>query len=184
MNHRVFEQTALPHIPVLRTYALHLTLNSENAKDLLQETYLKAYKFWGNFEKGTNVKAWLYCIMRNSYINLYRKETRGPKKIEYQEHHLPYSTTQETSFDHKHLPEKNYDEIFGDEIARSIESLKDSFRNIVLLSDVEGLTYKEIAKVIDCPVGTVRSRLYRGRSQLRKKLSKYAKKNGYILREP
>ncbi len=183
MNQRIFEKTALPHMTILHAYALHLTMNSEHAKDLLQETYLKAYRFWGNFEKGTNIKAWLYCIMKNSYINFYRKEIKEPKKVEYQEYHLPYSTTQEASFDKKHLPEKTYDEIFGDEIARSIESLKDSFKNIILLSDVEGLTYKEIAKVIDCPVGTVRSRLYRGRSQLRKKLFKYAKKNGYILQE-
>jgi RNA polymerase sigma-70 factor, ECF subfamily len=183
MNHRIFEQAALPHMAILRAYAFHLTMNSEHAKDLLQDTYLKAYRFWGNFEKGTNIKSWLYCIMKNSYINLYRKEIKEPKKVEYQDYHLPYSTTQEISFDQKHLPEKTYNEIFGDEIARSIESLKDSFRNILILSDVEGHTYEEIANIVDCPVGTVRSRLYRGRSQLRKKLFNYAKKNGYILQE-
>jgi RNA polymerase sigma-70 factor (ECF subfamily) len=155
-------------------------MNSDNAKDLLQETYLKAYRFWGNFEKGTNVKAWLYCIMKNSYINLYRKDIKEPKKVEYQEHHLPYNAAQETLLDQKYLLKKTYSEIFGDEIKRSIESLKDSFRNILLLSDVEGLTYKEIAKVIDCPIGTVRSRLFRGRRQLRGKLFNYARDNGYI----
>ena len=183
MNHRIFEQTALPHMTILHAYALRLTMNSDHAKDLLQDTYLKAYRFWGNFEKGTNIKAWLYCIMKNSYINLYRKEIKEPKKVEYQEHHLPYSTPQETSFDQKQIPEKTYNEIFGDEITRSIESLKDSFRKIFILSDVEGFTYKEIAKVIDCPIGTVRSRLYRSRKHLRKRLFNYAKENGYILRE-
>jgi RNA polymerase sigma-70 factor (ECF subfamily) len=171
-EHNNFEQTALPHTTILHAYALHLTMNSEHAKDLLQDTYLKAYRFWDNYEKGTNIKAWLYCIMKNSYINLYRKEIKEPKKVEYQEHHLPYSTKQETSFDQKHLLEKTYDEIFSDEITRSMESLKDSFRNILVLSDIEGLTYKEITKIVGCPIGTVRSRLYRGRSQLRKKLFK------------
>ena len=171
MNHKIFEQTALPHMTILHTYALHLTMNSENAKDLLQETYLKAYRFWGNYENGTNIKAWLYCIMKNSYINLYRKETREPKKIEYQEYHLPHNTTQETSFPHKHTLEKPYDEIFGDEITRSLESLNDSFRNIIILSDIEGLSYEEIATMVHCPIGTVRSRLHRGRKLLKKKLS-------------
>ncbi len=183
MNHRIFEQTALPHMTVLHNYALHLTLNPDNAKDLLQETYLKAFKFWSNFENGTNIKAWLYCIMKNSYINLYRKGIREPKKVEYQEHHLPYNPVQAMSFGKEHLPKKKYDEIFDDEITRSIESLKDTFRDMLILSDVEGLTYEEIAKVTHCPMGTVRSRLYRGRSLLRKKLLNYAKKNGYILEE-
>jgi RNA polymerase sigma factor, sigma-70 family len=181
MNHKIFEQTALPHITILHTYALHLTMNSENAKDLLQDTYLKAYRFWGNFEKGTNVKAWLYCIMKNSYINRYRKEKKEPKNVQYEECNLPHNTIQETSFGQKYLLEKPYDEIFEDEIARSIDSLKDSFRNIIILSDIEGHTYKEIANIVDCPIGTVRSRLYRSRKQLRKKLFNYAKENGYIL---
>jgi DNA-directed RNA polymerase specialized sigma24 family protein len=80
MNHRIFERTALPHMTNLHTYAFHLAMDSDNAKDLLQETYLKAFRFWGNFEKGTNIKAWLYCIMKNSYINLYKKEIKEPKR--------------------------------------------------------------------------------------------------------
>ena len=184
MKHRIFEQTALPHMTILHAYALHLTLNSDHAKDLLQDTYIKAFRFWDNFETGTNVKAWLFCIMKNSYINLYRKEIKEPKKVEYQEHHLPYSTTQEVSFDQNYLPEKACDQIFGDEITRSIESLKNSFRDVLILSDVEGCTYEEIANIVGCPIGTVRSRLYRGRSQLKKKLFNYARNNRYILQEP
>jgi RNA polymerase sigma-70 factor, ECF subfamily len=183
MNHRIFEQTALQHKSIMHAYALHLTMNSENAKDLLQETYLKAYRFWDNCDTGENIKAWLYCIMKNSYINLYRKEKNEPKKIQYEEWHLPYNAIQETSFGQKHFPETTSDEIFGDEIARSIESLKGSFRNIVILSDVEGHTYEEIATIVGCPIGTVRSRLHRSRNQLRKKLFKYAKNNRYILQE-
>ena len=183
-DHRGFEDIALQHMTTLHAYALHLTMNSNNAKDLLQDTYLKAYKFWSHFEQGTNIKAWLYRIMKNSYINFYRKEIREPQKIEYQEYHLPCNTKQDGSAGQKHLLEKPYNEIFGDEIADSIESLNGLFRDILILSDVEGLTYKEIADIVDCPIGTVRSRLNRGRKQLRKQLFTYAQKNGYIHQEP
>ncbi len=184
MNHKIFEQTALPHMSILHSYAFRLTMNSENAKDLLQETYLKAYRFWDNFEEGSNIKAWLYCIMKNAYINLYRKEVKEPKKVEYQEYHLPYNATQEPSSNHKYLLKKNYNEIFDDEITRSLESLNGSFRDILILSDVEGLTYAEIAKIVHCPIGTVRSRLHRSRKVLQKKLFTYAKDNRHILQEP
>jgi RNA polymerase sigma-70 factor (ECF subfamily) len=180
VNHYNFEQTALPHRTLLYSYAFCITRNSDDANDLLQETFLKAYRFWNNFEAGTNVKAWLYRIMKNSYINYYRKEVREPKKVEYKEYHLPYNTTQETSFAHKHMVEKSYDEIFGDEIARSLGSLNDSFRDILVLRDVEGISYEEIANTVNCPIGTVRSRLHRGRKLLKKKLFHYAQKNGYI----
>ena len=181
-NHKIFEQTTLPHITYLHAYALRLTMNSENAKDLLQDTYFKAYRFWCNYEKGTSIKSWLYCIMKNSYINVYRKEIREPKKVEYQEYHLPYNTTQETYFDQKHLLKNNYNDIFGDEIACSLKSLNDSLRDVIVLSDVEGLSNQEIADTIDCPIGTVRSRLWRGRKQLRTKLLHYARENGYIFK--
>jgi len=180
VNHNNFEQTTLPHKTLLYNYAFYITKNSDDADDLLQETFLKAYRFWHNFESGTNVKAWLYQIMKNSYINYYRKETRQPKKVEYNENHLPYNTIQETPDTHTHVVEKSYDELFGDEIAHSLESLNTSFRNILILSDVEGLSYKEIADIVDCPIGTVRSRLHRSRTLLRKKLFYYAKKNGYV----
>jgi RNA polymerase sigma-70 factor (ECF subfamily) len=162
VNHNNFVQTTLPHKALLYNYAFYITRNSDDANDLLQETFLKAYRFWNNFENGTNVKAWLYRIMKNSYINFYRKETKEPKKVEYKEYHLPYNTIQETSLDHKHVLEKTYGEIFGGEIARSIESLKDNYRNILVLSDIGELSYKEIADIVDCPMGTVRSRLHRG----------------------
>jgi RNA polymerase sigma-70 factor, ECF subfamily len=183
VNYNNFEQTTLPHRTLLYNYAFYITRNSDDANDLLQETFLKAFRFWHNFENGTNVKAWLYRIMKNSYINYYRKETREPKKVEYKEYHLPYDTIQETSFAHKHVLNKTYDEIFGDEIARSLQSLNDSFRDIIVLSDIEGLSYEEIANTIDCPIGTVRSRLHRGRKLLRKKLFAYAKANGYISKD-
>jgi RNA polymerase sigma-70 factor (ECF subfamily) len=182
MKYQDFEQTAIAQRTLLYNYAIYITKNSEDAKDLLQETYYKAYRFWSHFEQGSNIKAWLFRIMKNSYINLYRKEYKESKKVEYQEHHVPFHTTPELSFDHKDLFGKPYEELFGDEIARSIESLTDAFKTVILLSDVQELTYEEIAKIIDCPLGTVRSRLFRGRKLLQKKLYSYAKDNRYILK--
>jgi len=183
-NHWSFEKTALPHKSLLYNYAFAITRNSDDADDLLQETFFKAYRFWNNFEAGTNIKAWLYRIMKNSYINYYRKEIREPKKVEYKEYHLPYDTLHETPLPLKHLQEKSYDELFGDEITRSLESLNDTFRNIIILSDIDGLSYEEIATMVQCPIGTVRSRLHRGRKLLRNKLSAYAKENGYLSKKP
>lgn len=179
-DHDCFEQTALPHMSALNSYALHLTMNAENAKDLLQDTYLNAFKFWHQFETGSNVKAWLFRIMKNSYINRYRKEQKTPTHIGYEEYHLPNETTHEASLAHNHAPALSYHEVFGDEIVRSIESMNDMFSNVILLGDVEGLSYKEIAHAVDCPIGTVRSRLHRGRKALKKKLFKYARDNGYV----
>jgi len=182
-DHGNFEQTAIPHMPRLHSYALKLTMNSEDAKDLLQETYLKAYRFWNKFEEGTNIKAWLYRIMKNSFINQYRVKANEPKKIEYDEAHFFYDTPHHQLFDPKDQKGKSFDEIFGDEIMQSIESLPYTFRMVVLLSDVEELTYAEIAKKISCPVGTVRSRLHRGRKILQQQLFHFATANGYVVRK-
>jgi RNA polymerase sigma-70 factor (ECF subfamily) len=157
-------------------------MNSENAKDLLQDTYLRAYRFWGHFEKGTNINAWLYRIMKNSFINRYRKERKTPKQVCYEEHHLPCNATQEPSLAHNHMQKKAYNEVFGDEILSSIESIHEKFRNVIVLGDVEGLSYEEIAATVDCPIGTVRSRLHRGRKLLKKRLFAYARDNGYVPR--
>lgn len=182
-DHWDFEHTAVPYMPRLHNYALKLTMNSEDAKDLTQETYLKAYRFWDTFEEGTNVKAWLYQIMKNSYINQYRIKIKEPNKIEYDEAHFYYDTPQHQSFDFKDQKVEPVDKLFGDEIARSIKSLPSIFRTIVLLSDVEELTYAEIAKRVACPVGTVRSRLHRGRKILQKQLVNFATINGYVSRK-
>jgi RNA polymerase sigma-70 factor (ECF subfamily) len=175
-----FEQTALPHMNVLRNYALHLTLDSQNADDLLQDTYLKAYRFWGRFEKGSNIKAWLCRIMKNSYINRYRKGKHTPTQICYEECHSPHNMTPEVLYTHQPAVEKSCEEVFGDEIIRSIESMNDMFGRIIMLADVHGLSYEEIAKSVGCPMGTVRSRLHRARKILKKKLFTYARSNGFI----
>jgi len=180
--HMDFEQTALPQMPLLHNYALHLTMNSENAKDLLQETFLKAYRFWDKFEKGTDVRAWLYRIMKNSYINVYRKKVKEPKNLEFDENKYFQRKDFQGVPNRRYFSGESYFEIFGDEIAQSIESLPNTFKEIVLLSDVEDFSYSEIAALIDCPVGTVRSRLHRGRKQLKRSLSHYAMEHGYALK--
>jgi RNA polymerase sigma-70 factor (ECF subfamily) len=178
-----FEQVAIPQRPFLYNYALHLTMDSEDAKDLVQDTLLKAYRFWDKFEKGTNIKGWLYQIMKNSYINLYRKKTKEPHKVEYDENKYNYTPFRKNSLDLASLVEKTYDQAFGDEVASSLDSLPDIFKNVVLLCDVEDFTYAEIAEMTDCPVGTVRSRLHRGRKHLQKGLYDYALTHGYALKE-
>jgi RNA polymerase sigma-70 factor (ECF subfamily) len=176
-----FEEAAVPYMTVLRNRAMYLTMNSDDAKDLLQETYLKAYRFWDKFEKGTNVKAWLYEIMKNSYINHYRKKTKEPKSVEFDEsliHHLrPKNPSAELRLVEGRAPH----DMFEDEIALSLESLPSDYRTVVILSDVEDFTYEEIADVIAVPLGTVRSRLHRGRRLLRERLQNYASSNRYLL---
>jgi RNA polymerase sigma-70 factor (ECF subfamily) len=183
MNHQSFEQSALPHMGLLRYYALHLTMDSDDANDLLQETYLKAYRFWGHFEQGTNIRAWLHSIMRNSHINQYRKESKGPRVQRFEEYHLPTGVTKEVLHSRDQKLDKSYDQAFGDEVLTSLDSLKNTFRDVVFLGDIEGCTYEEIAKALGCPMGTVRSRLHRGRKILRKKLFAYARANGYVSQD-
>jgi RNA polymerase sigma-70 factor (ECF subfamily) len=182
-DHHGFEKTAIPHMAPLRFYAFHLTANSEDAKDLLQDTFLKAYRFWNTFEQGTNVKSWLYQIMKNSYINTYRSKIKESNNIEYDENRFCHKTIQDGSFDLTNHRKKDCGDMFGDEIAQSIDSLPGAFKSVVILSDVEELSYSEIAQAVDCPVGTVRSRLHRARRVLQKQLANYAQVNGYVLRK-
>jgi RNA polymerase sigma-70 factor, ECF subfamily len=175
-----FERSAIPQMNMLHNYALHLTMNSENARDLLQETYLKAYRFWNKYELGTNVKGWLCQIMKNSYINIYRKKSKEPRSIEYDENYCSPRMNQSLQFQPNNLKSKYYTDLFVDDIVLAINSLPETFRIIVLLKDVDDLSYEEIALTINCPIGTVRSRLHRGRKHLQKRLINYVRNNNYI----
>ena len=170
----------MPHMDILYNYALRMTGSADDAKDLVQETFLKAFRFWDKYEKGTNIRAWLFRIMKNSYINRYRKETKEPDTVDYAEIQNFYNTIRSESSDQNDLQEKIFDGLLEDDVARAIESLPEDFRTVVILSDIEGLSYEEIAEFVDCPVGTVRSRLNRGSKMLRVNLFGYAKKNGYL----
>lgn len=165
---------------VLYNFALRTTGNQDDARDLLQETYLKAYRFWEKYEKGTNIRAWLFRIMKNSYINRYRKETKEPDKVDYEEIENFYNLIRAESTDPNDLQEKLFGSLLGDEVSKALESLPDDFRTVVILSDIEGLTYEEIAEFVECPIGTVRSRLHRGRKLLQARLYEYAKRQGMI----
>jgi RNA polymerase sigma-70 factor, ECF subfamily len=175
-----FLAEAVPHMNFIYSFARHLTGNADDADDLVQDTYLKAYRFWEKYEKGTNIRAWLYRIMKNSYINRYRKEVKEPDLVDFDEIQEYYTRFKETSNDEQDLEKKIFGGILDDDVAQALDSLPTDFKTIVILCDIEGLSYEEIAEFVDIPVGTVRSRLHRGRKILQTKLFNYAKQKGYI----
>jgi RNA polymerase sigma-70 factor (ECF subfamily) len=178
-----FEREAVPHMELLYNYALRLTANADDASDLLQETFMKAYRFWDKYEIGTNIRAWLFRIMKNSYINRYRRETKTPETVDYEDVQNFYTLIKSDAVDANDLQEKIFGGLLDDDITRALESLPEDFRTVVILCDIEGLTYEEIAEFVNCPIGTVRSRLHRGRKMLRAKLFDYAKKRGFVTHE-
>jgi RNA polymerase sigma-70 factor (ECF subfamily) len=157
-----------------------MTGDSDDANDLVQDTYLKAFRFFDKFERGTNSKAWLFRILKNTFINNYRKKSKEPNKVDYEEVENFYENVKPFSSDSSHLEKEIYDNLLDDEISNAIASLPDDFKTVIILSDIEGFTYDEIADFVDCPVGTVRSRLHRARKMLFAKLYKYANDKGYI----
>ena len=179
-KHTEFVSEAMPHQDILFHYAIRMTGSSDDAHDLVQETYMKAFRFWDKYEKGTNIRAWLFRIMKNTYINRYRKETKEPDSVDYNDIQNFYNLIKGDGADSNDLQEKIYDGMFEDNVARAIESLPEDFRTVVILSDIEGLSYDEIAEFLNCPIGTVRSRLHRGRKMLQVTLRDYAKDHGYI----
>lgn len=179
-KHEEFDAEALPHMDVLYNFALRTTGNEDDARDLLQETFLKAYRFWDKYEKGTNIRAWLFRIMKNSYINRYRKETKEPDKVDYEDIENFYNAIRAEHTDPNDLQAKLFDNLLGDEVAKALETIPEDFRTVVILCDIEGLTYEEIAEFVEVPIGTVRSRLHRGRKLLQAKLLDYAKTQGFL----
>lgn len=182
-RHAEFEAEAMPHMDLLYNFALRTTGDPDDAKDLLQETFLKAYRFWDKYEKGTNIRAWLFRIMKNSYINRYRKETREPDKVDYEDVENFYDSIRDDSKETSDLQQRMFGNLLGDEVTTALQELPDDFRTVVILCDIEGLTYEEIAEFLNCPIGTVRSRLHRGRKMLQARLHAYAKEHGYLSDE-
>jgi len=178
--YKEFEREAIPHMDALYNFALRMTGDGDDANDLVQDTFLKAFRFFDKFEKGTNCKAWLFRIMKNTFINSYRKKTKEPDKVDYEDVEKFYETVKPSSTDSAHLEKEIYDNLLDDEITSAIASLPDDFKTVIILSDIEGFTYDEIADFVDCPVGTVRSRLHRARKMLFAKLYKYANEKGYV----
>jgi RNA polymerase sigma-70 factor (ECF subfamily) len=178
-----FEVEALPHADLLYNYALRMTNNAADADDLVQETFLKAFRFWDKYEKGTNIRAWLFRILKNSYINRYRRESKEPDTVDYEEVQNFYNTIRDERSESSDLQESAFGQLLDDDIATAIAKLPEDFRTVVILCDIEGLTYEEIAEFLAVPLGTVRSRLHRGRSLLREKLLVYAKDRGYTVKD-
>lgn len=174
-----FKREALPHIGILRNYAYKMTGNELDADDLLQETYLRAFRFFHKFEKGTNCKAWLFRIMKNLFINNYRKNQKSPGKVDYEEIENFFENIKSDKLDSSDLQEKVFANLLDDQVTIALNSLQDDFKTVIILCDLEGLSYEEIAEFVQCPIGTVRSRLHRARKLLAQKLYKYAKDKGY-----
>ena len=176
----VFERELLPHVGALQTFAYHLTYNQDDADDLVQETYLKAYRFIDKYDAGTNAKAWLFKILKNAYINEYRKKAKQPNKVDFDEIAAYHDTDENRINGYSDLREDVFENMMGDEVTTAINSLPVDFRTVILLCDIEGFTYEEIANIIDVPIGTVRSRLFRARNLLKDKLMNYAREHGYV----
>jgi len=176
-----FEREALVHLDVLYRVALRLSGNAADADDLVQETMLKAYRAWDQYEKGTNAKAWLLTILRHAFINEYRRRTRHPETVDLDKIE-PYAVFPEVQDED---PQGAFfDRIVDDEVLRAIDQLPVAFRETLVLSDVEGMSYQEIAGILEIPVGTVKSRLFRARQLLQGKLYDYAVEMGYIRGSP
>lgn len=175
---RDFEEEALVHLDALYGRALRLTGGDEaRSQDLVQETVLKAWRSWDTYEEGTNCKAWLLTILRNTFINEFRQKKRRPDPVDYDD-------VEERPVWHQ-LREEDpagefFDRIIDDEIVEAIEDLPEDFRVTLVLSDLEDLSYEQISDQLGIPIGTVKSRLYRARRRLQKELYDYAKSMGYV----
>jgi len=174
-----FEKEFMPLIGSLYNFAYRLTLDEDDANDLVQETYMKAYRFFDSYAQGTNAKAWLFRILKNSFINDFRKKSKQPSKVDYQEVESFYNSDDVDENITTDLRIESVQEMIGDEVANALNSLAVDFRTIIILCDLEGFTYEEMAKILDIPIGTVRSRLHRARNLLKDKLKKYAGTMGY-----
>ncbi|MEM7549140.1 MAG: sigma-70 family RNA polymerase sigma factor [Bacteroidota bacterium] len=176
---RVFDNEFMPHVNSMYNFAYRLTFDEDEAKDLVQETYMKAYRFINSFQTGTNAKAWLFRILKNSFINDFRKKSKQPAKVDYQEVESYYNSEDVDKSITTDLRIDAFKDMLGDEITNALNSLAVDFRTVIILCDLEGFTYEEMAKILDIPIGTVRSRLHRARNLLKDKLNSYAKTMGY-----
>lgn len=174
-----FEEEIIPHLDAMYNFALRLTSDPNDAEDLVQDTIVKAFRFFNSYEKGTNAKAWLFRILKNSYINNYRRQSKQPNQVDYDEVSSFYETIRADRTDTSDLEDRMFRDLIDDDISKALDELPEDFRTVVLLCDVEGFTYEEIANMLDVPIGTIRSRLHRGRNLLKTQLMEYAERRGY-----
>lgn len=179
-----FEKDISPYVEVLYSTALRMVSNPQDAEDLVQETYMKAYKYFNKFKQGTNLKAWIFKILKNTFINYYRKRKKIPHQVEFVE----FEDNIE-DFSISNIPTMQFLETLDDsdifsgldeEVKLALDILPEEYKEVITMSDIEGKSYKEISKILKLPLGTVMSRLYRARKSLEETLLKYASKYGYI----
>ena len=179
-----FTNDAMQYAPQLFATALRMTRNRSDAEDLVQETFLKGWRAFDSYQQGTNLRAWLFCIMTNTFINKYNSQQRRPQETELDEVEELFLFRRMGAFDQSKMSQSAEDQMLelftDDEVKNAIESLPETFRIPVLLSDVEGFSYKEIAEMLEVPIGTVMSRLHRGRKAMQKMLYEYAKERGLV----
>lgn len=178
-----FEHTALPHMNSLYGAAYRLTRNPRDAEDLVQDAMLRAYRFWDSFQENSNCKAWLFRILSNTFINHYQKKKRTREVLDAaiaEQSVMDGVLVQEHSVNQRDPEGILLDSMLSDDVTRALDALPDDFRMAVVLCDIEGFSYKEIAEIMDCPVGTVMSRLHRGRRQLANGLREFAVSEGII----
>ncbi len=177
-----FEQAAIPFLDGLYNMAYRLTRNAEDAEDLVQETYFKAYKHYDKFEAGTNLKAWLFRIMKNTFINGYRKIQNRPPQSPFSDIEDSFENLVDSGGvrESKNPEQEFLAKVMDEDVQEAIDTLREDYRMVILLVDLEGFSYKEAASILEVPVGTVMSRLYRGRRMLEQVLLDYARKQGYL----
>ena len=175
----IFNGEFMPHIDSMYNFAYRLTFDDDDSKDLVQDTYLKAYRFINSFQRGTNAKAWLYRILKNSFINDFRKKGKEPAKVDYQQVENFYNSDDVDDTRTVDLRVDTVKDMIGDEVTNALNALAIDFRTVIILCDLEGFTYEEMAKILDIPIGTVRSRLHRARNLLKEKLNSYATSMGF-----
>ncbi len=184
---QVFQETAMGHLDELYATALRYTKNEKDAEDLVQETFLKAYNNWDRFEQGTNCRAWLFTILTNTFINKYRRKKKE-REILNADDLRPieqYFFNREKTDFYDNPERETLHKAFSTDVKEALESLSEEFRMVVVLADLNDFSYKEIAHILDCPVGTVMSRLFRGRKMMRQALVDTAYERGIIRdREP
>ena len=181
VKRRAFETEALPHLEVLYRTALRMTRNRSDAEDLVQEALAKAYRYWDKFQSGTNCRAWLFKIMTNIFINDYRSKSRSPVSVDVDDMDDNFLYGQLARRGQESNPERDFfAKILDNDVRNAIEELPEDFRMVVVLSFLEDFSYQEIADILDLQLGTVKSRLHRGRKLLQRQLYDYAVKNGYL----